>query len=77
MTNAANGSRLRLGPDVHEEPALKPQTAIGAFRGCVLVFVCVCVRLIFSVVSPTLQSGQLQQRLENVQRDFIIFNRER
>ncbi|XP_046876558.1 serine/threonine-protein kinase 32A-like [Hypomesus transpacificus] len=23
------------------------------------------------------QSGQLQQRLENVQRDFIIFNRER
>lgn len=24
-----------------------------------------------------LQNGQLQQRLDNVQRDFIIFNREK
>ncbi|TWW75131.1 hypothetical protein D4764_14G0011340 [Takifugu flavidus] len=24
-----------------------------------------------------LQNGQLQQRLDNVQRDFIVFNRER
>lgn len=27
-------------------------------------------------VAP-LQNDQLQQRLENVQRDFIVFNRER
>lgn len=24
-----------------------------------------------------LQNGQLQQRLDNVQRDFIVFNREK
>lgn len=40
-----------------------------------------CIVVIITVANVAhlapLQNGQLQQRLENVQRDFIVFNRER
>lgn len=31
----------------------------------------------FCVLLSPLQNGQLQQRLDNVHRDFIVFNREK
>lgn len=35
------------------------------------------IELLTSFCLSLLQNGQLQQRLDNVQRDFIIFNREK
>lgn len=40
-----------------------------------------CIVIVITTVHAAhfaaLQNGQLQQRLDNVQRDFIVFNRER
>ena len=53
-----------------------PNGVCVCVRACVRACVCVsqCPLTRCSLIP---QNGQLQQRLDNVERDFIIFNREK